>query len=754
MARLNVCLHLSNVALVVGCLLATFWGTLRQFDAARGNLRNLHLVAHQDPSPCGLPLPSTALLDAGVRHDANVFSGIGNEQRTAEDMATAICGSSNTYKALANIMHNTTAHSTMDDDGSWTAAENSLLDALCELDTGKLGDMRVRVSRAYMASHAAFVKFATGCSFASDPFLPAACAQSALVKAELLAAAVDASAGGFGELPSTGQQLYRLVALATSGFFDRFVNAGRCTQLYSPTNASALCEQTFADRAGAVGFDVSVSPPPAAAGSLVGYRNMVQQTCADRAVDFNSPSPPPAPDWLTSETGEMAACMDSLIWGLVDLRRGFGVPDAADPFEEETSALFWLIRPFYKLAFLVDRILEEQRGNRPARLRLYAAYRLAAISAKSMLANSVAGFVFGFASVPLGVMLLTRFLGLAGAKQLVAPPLRSVLPIAALAGGFYWFWSIWVDPEWHGSPYYTSISCGERREAYASSAPWLTSDAGDRNQYSWVPYVILVSVGYLFVYVAVLRKFGVSQAEWASTVRYTNPQHPYALMLTIMVVVQLTFLVLNAVSTGTLWFDDAVKQEVTESLPIGKLENYENDLYLAVVSSLMYGFAIGASTQRWAAATMSKAGKIPYGLALLVPVVTPTLLLWYVYAEETAEEGTQRKTYAITNAILTLATVAVLFYFVKQLFDAPEPVAKDVAPVVVEATVAPPPPASLQRSNAMASFPPVASVPPVAQARWQRARAWGSDAYGRAFGTRGTRSAMPNEQLLPLLNFK
>lgn len=676
MQKLNVWLHISNAALVVACLLATFGGTLTQVASARETLKELHTVANQAVNPCGLAVPSTALLEAGVRQDASV---VGDEQRVAEDIATGLCASENIYVMMGFMMRNRSVYHRSDEDGGWTDAEDSLLDALCGLEDDRYGDIRRRISRAYMASHAAFVSFATGCSFESDPFAEAICPQSELVKGEMLAAALDASAGGFGQLPGTGKQLYRLVALATAGFFDRFVNAGRCTQVHTPTNATALCGNTLAERFtsaefASMGFTIDASPPPAAAGALVGYRNMHQQSCADRSADFNSPSPPPAPDWLSPQTGEMAACTDSLIWGLVDLRRGFGVPDAVDPFEFETSSAFWLIRPFFEWCFRIDdaRVSDAAMADRAGRLRLYAAYRLAAISAKSMVANSVAGFVCGFASVPTGVFVLARVLSLTKAQTLIQPPMRSVLPIAALVGILYWAWCMWVDPQWHQSPYYTSISCGRRKDAYASSAPWLTSDGGNRSESSWVPWVVLASVGYLFVYVNVLRKFGVSQSTVAKDLKFTDPRHSFSTILMILVLVQLLLLVLNAVDTGRLWFDQAVRAEVRIGGPrlrMDTLENYENDLYLAVVASLMYGFAVGVCNQRWAAATMTKLGKVPYATALITPLVAPLALQWYVYGAKDLKKGTRRALVS-ANAAVTAATAAVALYFVKKLFEA------------------------------------------------------------------------------------
>jgi hypothetical protein len=671
--RLNLWLHISNAALVLACVLATFGGTLRQSAAARANLKELHNDANKVVNPCGLAVPSTALLEAGVRHDAGAFDGIGDEQRVSEEIASGLCSSENVYVLLSFMMRNRSIYHKPDEDGSWTDAEASLLDAVCGDTDDTHGDIRARISRAYMGSHAAFVRFATGCSFESDPFAAATCTQRAVVKAEMLAAATDASAAGFGELPSTGKQLYRLAALATAGFFDRFVNAGRCTGVHTPTNATALCEKTFGDRHGAVGFDMSASPPPAAAGALVGYRNMVQQTCAERAADFNSPSPPPAPDWLTPQTGEMAACTDSLMWGLVDLRRGFGVPDAVDPFEFEVSSAFWLIRPFFKWCFRIDdaRVSDAAMIDRAARLRLYAAYRLAAISAKSMVANSVAGFVGGFAAVPTGVFVLARVLDFYKPQTLIQPPMRSILPVAALVGFLYWAWCIWVDPEWHSSPYYVSISCARRNEAYASSAPWLTSDGGDRNESSWVPWLVLASVAYLFAYVNLMRKYGVTPQTLAENRNYTNPRHPFSSVIMVLCVVQLLFFVLQAVDTGRVWFELAATHVAAggPALRMDELENYENDLYLAVVASLMFGFAVGVCQQRWAVATMNKAGKVPYGAALITPLVAPLALQWYVYGAKDLLGGT-RRTFVYVNACLTAATASVALYFVKQLFDA------------------------------------------------------------------------------------
>ena len=671
MARLNDCLVASNALLIVGCVIAAFYGSLREFEEARLHLKTLHRTAHLTPGPCSLPMPSSALLVEGIGRGVSVFSSAGGEQTSAEDLAVGFCGSASVHALLSYAMRNATILH------SGAEAEDSFLGAICAVDS-TLGDIRVRIDRAYEGAKPAFGRIAKGCSFEFDPFAATACQQSALVKSELLAGATQ---GG-----TTGEKLYRLLALATAGFFDRFVNSGRCFGVAEVTNATHLCATLLAETG--VGFDASVSPPPPAA----------QETCGEHLSTPDGPSPPPAPAWLAGAS----SCEDGLVFGLVDLRRGFGVPDPVDPFEPDTTPAFWAIRPLYDWAFRIDDAVLTM-DDRATRLRLYAAYRLAAVTAKTMVSNSVVGFVFGFASISTVVTVLSRVLRLSRPSLLVQPPMRSVLPIAFLFGVLSWAWQIWVDPPWHPSPFYVSGDCGA--SGYESSAPFPTSDGTNRRERFWLPWIVLATAAWAVFYTTSLRVFGV-RAQLSRERRYLSPRTGTPLLMTFISLAQLVFLVLNAADSGSSWFDDAVKKLPVAELPVARLEDFENDLYLAAISALLLGFAVGSATQRWAAAKTGLLGRVPWmaaiGVSLWVPFFLQTVT--YAAANDRADSSSSRKLYVGIGLALSIANSVVAFLLARALFGVPVPVDKTATIATVQ-EAGRPPPVSRVRSSFAASAP-------------------------------------------------
>lgn len=459
---------------------------------------------------------------------------------------------------------------------------------------------------------------------------------------------------------------YRLLALATAGFFDRFVNSGRCFGVAEVTNATHLCATLLAETG--VGFDPSVSPPPPAA----------QETCGEHLSTPDGPSPPPAPAWLAGAS----SCEDGLVFGLVDLRRGFGVPDPVDPFEPDTTPAFWAIRPLYNWAFRIeDAVLT--MDNRATRLRLYAAYRLAAVTAKTMVSNAVVGFVFGFASISSAIVLLSRVLRLSKPSLMVQPPMRSVLPVAFLFGVFSWAWQVFVDPPWHPSPFYVSGDCATA--GYESSAPFPTSDGKNRRERFWLPWVVLAAATWAVLYTTSFRVCGVRRFL-RTEVRYLSPRTGTPLLMTFVSLAQLVFLVLNAVDSGSSWFDDSIKMLPVSELPLARLEDFENDLYLAAISALLLGFAVGSATQRWAAEKSGLLGRVPWmaaiGTSLWVPFFLQTVT--YAAANDRADNASSREVYVSVGLALTIANSVAAFLLARALFSVPVPVDRSATIATVE----------------------------------------------------------------------
>ena len=144
--KLNDCLVASNVLLIAGCVVAAFYGSFQEFEEARLHLNTLHRAAYTSPVPCSLPMPSAALLVEGIGR------AYGREQASAEDLAIGFCDSASVHALLSYAMRNATIlHS----------GEDSFLGAICGVNS-HLGDIRVRIDRAYAGSKPAFGRYAMG----------------------------------------------------------------------------------------------------------------------------------------------------------------------------------------------------------------------------------------------------------------------------------------------------------------------------------------------------------------------------------------------------------------------------------------------------------------------------------------------------------------------------------------------------------------------------------------------------------------
>ena len=521
----NYCLQASNAALLVGCVMGSFFGTIAQFQTLRDDLGRLHRTAHTKATPCALPVPSAAMLSMAIGHGQDdLWYSVPDEGTTAEDLQMRLCGSTSIYKALAFVMHNASIVYTPDEQTdpsgpvTYSTAESSFLDALCGQDSehDTFGDLRERIARAYLHSNAAFVKMATGCAFAGNPFSAGACSAADAINAQLTAAAADTAAGGFGEVPDTGVALYRLLALSVAGYYDRSLNGNGCFGNAQAFNASYFCADTYAERPANCNSESSTKLVELA--GKPGYEALArsQKTCSERTAAYSSPpSPPPIPLWpypadmWAPSAPEMASCVHSLQFGLLDQRRLFGVPDPVGSFQYETSDL----PRFSKFIFDRHGLSEMKKASsdsqldRKARLRMYAYYRLKAVTTYAMLTNAVIGFFFGFASIPTVIYLLTRVVRVAPPTIQIRPPAGAAFTIAAFLGVFAWFWGVFVDGAWHRSPYYTDQECGSWAASVEVSSPWLTTDGNNRGARSWSAWTTLAVTAYAVVYMYALRKY-------------------------------------------------------------------------------------------------------------------------------------------------------------------------------------------------------------------------------------------------------
>ena len=685
----NYCLIASNVALLVGCVFGGFVGTIVLFQESRDDLSRLHRTFHLDVNPCALPTPSTALLSLVVGHsDDSVWSSVPTESRVADDFHVGLCGSPSVYSFLSYVTRNSSMVYVPDqkadpsDPDTWDTAEASFLDALCGDDTEEdvFGDVRERIARAYLHANAAFVRVATGCPFDKDPFAPGKCAQSTLVMEQLTAAATDTAAGGFGEVPDTGLAVYRLMALAVASYYDRKLNFNRCFGNAEGTNGSHFCWATYEERP--ADFNDASSTTPVVLAGEPGYEGMArtQQTCSARSGAFNPPSPPPTPAWVYPSnqwTSEVESCLHALEFGLLDQRRLFGVPDPRGIFHVDTSEFPWFANLVYDregLSKLDDGLLAVKLSRR-ARLLMYACYRLMAVTVYCMVTNAALGFFFGFSAISSVMYITSRILRWTPVVVQIRPPPGPAFILAVVVGVFAWFWGTFVDGAWHRSPFYVSDDCGSWASAVQVSSPFLTTDRDYRGERSWGPWLTLIVTAYATLYMFAFRAWGRMRPELKKNFRSLQPRTPVTTLAIITTTAMCVLLMLMADESKDRWFTLAVKPaRVTDKLFTEELTDLENDLWVATITPLFLGYAVGSMTQRWAVEKgPSVLSRLPWFASIAFAIFFPWILQTWTFADAlTRQEDTViRKRYYTVFTVLTAVTGALLLVYTLELTKVP-----------------------------------------------------------------------------------
>lgn len=488
----NITLHITNIILALASFAAVSYGISKENQLYSDNLTRLHKTAHLHPTPCGFALPGVSELLDGIGLTTMWPRSSQEHESTAQDTRIGLCGSDSIHNMLEYL---TRTQKVIDTDNQEEQDEKQFLDFLCGVHTrGSFGDIRIRIERTYRASRPAFIRLDrclrqsdpdiapssppspttsdsdedgalvpledTTPMFKTDPFHKSICTQHGILKTEITRA-VQESAGTI----DTSKQVYRLMALAVAGYYDRTNNRNKCFGSYGK-NATDLCLDVF------TASENTITSVP------------IQEMCSERdslgrgtdidITQLESFSPPPP------ALGQLESCEATLQWGLYDLTRLFRVPDVTEPFEPDTSGGFWVLRPVYKALFRVHDMLSEyntQQTDYAAQLRLYAAYRSAIVTARAMLGNSVMGFVIGFASVSTGLFLFAR-LQITDMRPNVRPPMMSLLPLVFICGVLFWVWGVWVDPYVESTPHYTSAQCADR--SISDSGPWASTHDNPR----------------------------------------------------------------------------------------------------------------------------------------------------------------------------------------------------------------------------------------------------------------------------------
>lgn len=696
----NFCLCAKN-SVLIGIGLSTVFGFVSRFDQAKDNFRLVHELAPSVPIPCALAAPGITDLAVGTgRFMPNPVDPWPQQEPLSSDLQIELCGATSPYDFLANdALKNASVVSIPDakadpaDPDTWVDAEASVVEALCGdgFDTGhqKFGDVRVRIARTYLGAQAAFVKAVTGCPWLHDPFHPDYCSASATIKEHLVAGAIGAT--GAGELPDTGIALYRLYALAILAFEDRERNNDLCLGNSEKLNASELCFSVFQDRADGLDYDgdsvadwsSTVSPPPAPfLAGLPEYEAIArtQQTCSGASTLLRDPpAPPPAPDYVYTSDGrtqhsEVETCSNTLEWGLLDQRRLYGIPDPRGPFQWDTTWSSALAGLLYNPAGLsnMDSASGEAQLDRGAELRLYTAYRLASATLMGTLCNLVVGWFLGYATIPMGVFLLTRFLNrksiVTGEQMtLIRPPPGYPFLIFIFLGYLASSWALFVDPNRHMSPYYVVGACADWSKS-DSHAPYFSSDAQTSANDRWRGWALVLLPTYALFYSLYLRGFGnLVRREARRQVRLVNARPSLTTLVIVPAVLILVFQAMQAADSGKAWFRVAVKQLV--KLPLDEVEakNLTKDCTCVVISAIFIGFALGATTQRWAVTQQELIiFKVPYMAVILFSVWFPFIqnsALLATANDAASSESTRQWNWTACLICQIATTVCVVFLF-------------------------------------------------------------------------------------------
>ena len=670
----NYCLIASNAAILVGCVVGGFVGTIGHFREIRDNLHTLHHTLHLDVSPCSLPVPSTALLSLVVGHEeSTVWSVVPDESEMAYEFRLGLCDLDDVYQFLSYVTSNSSIEN-----------EELFLDAICDYDTEQrtFGDIRKRIVKAYMHANAAFVRAATGCP--NSPFDASTCSSAAFVLQQITEAASDRAAGGFGHAPDTGVALYRLIALSVMGYYDRSVNSNACFGNVESANASYFCWNTYAERPH--DFNDASSTNQVFAEGKPGYEaiSLTQQTCSTRASTIeNPPSPPPTPHWQytadqwTHTSEELVSCSHALEYGLLDQRRLFGVPDPSGTFQHETSEFSWFSNLLYDregLSQIDDGlILPGVKLSRRSRLLMYACYRLVAVTVYCMITNAALGFFFGFAAISSAMYVLSRMLGLIPAKVQIRPPPGPAFFFAVVIGTFAWFWGTFVDGGWHPSPYYVSPHCSS--SSAQVSSPFMTTDGDSRGSRSWGAWLTLAVTLYATTYMLVFRAWGRMKKELYTNYRRLEARTPVTTLSMFTTAAMCVLLMMMATESKKRWFTKAIKPGVhTTALPTEELNDLENDLWVAVITPLFLGYAVGAMTQRWSIESGSNAfARLPWFATIAFSIAFPWTLVTWTFSDALVrqEDAQTRNHYYIVFSGLTAATGALLLMYTLALTKVP-----------------------------------------------------------------------------------
>ena len=625
-----------STALIAGCSFVLV-ETFRRFKVVKDDFDTVNRLEASEVKPCGLAVPRMRFLMQSLKHKGDDPFAEHADAALANIGKSSLCGAETTANAVRVSFQQTSilpvylASSQEVQDAAAIASDITTRAFVCECTKGRCGggdhgDALRNLNHSYVLAAPAFVRYQenlgdptnTHCMGANDPFgANGGCEMSVTVQEQLLAASEDAYKLLRGDadatFPDVSQMLYRMTALAVLEYYDRTKNAGACFRNTNSDTATDFCNAVLSSKASSEGGGLGSMPiTPATSASQHAYYQKIMDTSSTtcekpeeprvRSRTFDSS--------YSTEFPVIAICASTLEYGLLDIKRLYGIPDPIGEFEFASGhfgngVTRWLAGIAYYGLYHgnAGKIVADWHTSR-IHLKLYLGYRLAATAAWAFAAVLSCGYVLAYATTPLTKLLYKRI-----AQKLLLPAAQiSTISLKPLGVGEYactgaavisGLWLLFVDPSAH-SPYYYSSVCTD----YADHGGTFPSIA-KREPVGVVAATLTAMPSLLVLHLAFFRK-----KPKNSRIMPLSPFPIYPILILILLV--LIFIIVLCVDVGNEWWDLA-KRSPTGNSP-GALDSFERIMDNALIVLLCLGLLLGILNQRSLAANAAMnvpKGRIP-----------------------------------------------------------------------------------------------------------------------------------------------
>ena len=624
-----------STALLAGCSFVV-GETFKRFKIVKGDFDLVNRLSDSEVVPCGLAIPRMRFIMQSLQH-------IGDDPFSEHTDATlalmgkqSFCEAETAVNAIRVAFQQPGITPLYDNELTIEreASNVNVRDFVCKCTRGRCGggdhgDALRNLNHSYVLAAPAFVKYAENLGSTdltnphcmgdatTNPFGSARCQQSSFVNNELTEAALNTPELLNGvvdveKLPDVSEMLYRLTALAVLEYYDRTENGGKCFSNTNKFNATFLCDSIISSKATEVVPTTAITR----ASQHTYYKNIL----LDERTTCDGPEAPIIRNrTFGKDYGHLkpaiAICASTLEYGLLDIKRLYGIPDPVGEFEFASghfgnSFTRWLAGvAYYGLYFNnANKIVADWHTAR-IHLKLYLGYRLAATAAWAFAAVLACGYVLAYAATPLIKLLYKRIaqrflLPAAQVSTITLKPLGAAEFACTGAAVVAGLWLLFVDPAAH-SPYFYASTCTD----YATHGGTFPSIA-KRRPVGVVAATLTAMPALLVIHLLIFRKKPKNTR--------IMPLAPFPVYpVVVLIVLVLAFLVILCVDAGNEWWSYAKISALGESP--GALESFERIIDTALIVLLALGALLGILNQRSLAANSAMnvpAGRVPIFAAL------------------------------------------------------------------------------------------------------------------------------------------